>query len=57
MFGIIGNKEKISFGGHLIRNFIESNDVSIINNYSKCTGGPWTWVDRQDSSRKVLWIL
>ena len=51
-FGIRGNKNKISYGGQLIRNMIQGGLYILINNLDIVKGGPWTWIDRQDSSRK-----
>ena len=51
-YGVKGNKDKISFGGQLIRNMIKERQYVLINNLDLVVGGPWTWVDRQDSTRK-----
>ena len=51
-YGINGNKPTISFEGNLIRNLIKGGRYILINNLDIVKGGPWTWVDRQDSSRK-----
>ena len=51
-YGINGSKPTISFGGNLIRNLIKGGQYILINNLDIVKGGPWTWVDRQDSSRK-----
>ena len=51
-YGIKGNKNKISHGGQLIRNMIQGGLYILINNIDIVKGGPWTWVDRQDSNRK-----
>ena len=45
--GVEGNKNKISFGGNLVRELIDNNDYFIMNNMSLAKGGPWT---RQDPS-------
>ena len=52
IYGIKGNKSKISFGGKLIRNMVKDGLYVVINNLDLVVGGPWTWVDRQDSNRK-----
>ena len=51
-YGVKGNKDKISYGGQLIRNMIKERQYVLINNLDLAVGGPWTWVDRQDSNRK-----
>ena len=51
-YGVKGNKDKISFGGKLIRNMIKERQYVLINNLDLVLGGLWTWVDRQDSTRK-----
>ena len=48
--GVAGNKEKISFGGQLIRDLIDSEEYVILNNLDLSEGGPWTWVDPADPS-------
>ena len=50
-YGVKNNKSKISHGGHFIRNMIRDEMYILINNLDMVEGGPWTWVDRQDSSR------
>ena len=50
--GVQGSKDKISFGGTLIRKLVQECQYVVINNLDLVVGGPWTWVDRQDSSRK-----
>ena len=50
--GVKGNKSKTSFGGRLIRDLIKNHQYVVINNLDVAEGGPWTWVDRQDSTRK-----
>jgi hypothetical protein len=51
-YGVKNNKPKISFGGKFIRNMIKDNLYNLANNMDMVEGGPWTWVDRQDSSRR-----
>ena len=51
IWGIKGNKDKISPGGHLIRNLLKTDMYVLINNLDIVQGGPWTWVDRQDDTR------
>ena len=50
--GIKGNKIYISYGGQLIRNLIRDRRYILINNLDIVQGGPWTWQDRKDISRK-----
>ena len=51
-WGVRGNKENISNGGQLIRNLLKTEMYILINNLDIVQGGPWTWIDRQDSTRK-----
>ena len=52
------NSEKISYGGSLIREFLESDDYTLLNGTEKVVGGPWTRIDLADESCKsVLDIL
>ena len=51
-WGIRGSKETISNGGHLIRNLLQTELYVLINNLDIVQGGPWTWIDRQDSNRR-----
>ena len=48
--GVIGNHEKVSYGGQYIRDFVKEKDHVILNNMA--TGGPWTWVKRGDDTIK-----
>jgi len=50
--GIKGNKPNISYGGTLLRNKLENENLFLLNNSEKVEGGPWTWVNRQDPNRK-----
>ena len=51
-YGVKNNKDKISFGGQLIRNLIKDGLYILINNLDIVEGGPWTWVDRRDNRRR-----
>ena len=42
--GVAENNAKISFGGQLLREFIEENNLKVLNNLAE--GGPWTWIQR-----------
>ena len=50
--GVAGNKEKISFGGQLVRDLIDSEEYVIVNNLGLAEGGPWTWVDPADPQHR-----
>ena len=45
IYGIKGNIEKVSFGGKLVHRFLSSGKYKLVNNTSKCVGGPFTRVD------------
>ena len=49
-FGVAGNSDKVSFGGKLIHNFLSSGNYRLVNNTSKCQGGPFTRMDPADPS-------
>ena len=51
-WGIKGSKETISKGGHMIRNLLKTEMYVLVNNLDIVQGGPWTWIDRQDDTRK-----
>ena len=51
-YGVKRNKSKISPGGRFIRDMIKESFYILINNLDIVEGGPWTWVDRQDSNIK-----
>ena len=42
---ITGNNSKVSFGGSLLRNFLESNPYVLLNNHENAIGGPFTRYD------------
>ena len=53
--GITGNHEKITYGGSLIRDFIETGKMILVNNTEKAEGGPFTRKDPSspdDDSKK-----
>ena len=50
--GVAGNKEKISFGGQLVRDLVDSEEFVIVNNLGLAVGGPWTWVDPADPQHR-----
>ena len=39
---VFKNDDKISFGGKMIRNFLEDGNYVLLNGTGKVTGGPWT---------------
>ena len=43
--GVVGNKSKISYGGGLVRDLIESGDYFMMNSLDLVEGGPWTRED------------
>ena len=47
-FGVIGNNEKVSFGGKLIHNLLKGGKHVLVNNTKKCFGVPFTRVDREN---------
>ena len=52
--GIIGNKETISYGGHLVRSLISSGSYFIANNHHGTSGGPWTWSNAKGTQKSAL---
>ena len=48
--GVIGNHDKITFGGTLVRELIETGKYAIINNSDKVSGGPFTRYDPGDTN-------
>ena len=51
-YGFKDNKDKISKGGKMIREFVKDKSYTILNNMDTAQNGPWTWIDRQDSRTK-----
>ena len=51
--GIKGNDDKISFGGQLVRQLLEGGEYVQLNNLDIVVGGPYTWQDPADGSRKT----
>ena len=41
--GIPGNKDKVSYGGELIREMLKNEEYVLLNSLSLVEGGPWTW--------------
>ena len=48
--GIQGNKSKVSNGGKMILELLETGEYVLGNSTDKVEGGPWTWVSRADVS-------
>ena len=46
--GIQGNRTKISYGGKLLLELLETGEYVLGNSTDKVEGGPWTWVSRAD---------
>jgi hypothetical protein len=53
-FGVKDNKEKISYGGHLVRELVKDGEYFILNNLELAVGGPWTRVDPADGGLSCL---
>ena len=51
-WGIEGNKPNISVGGSLIRDLLATSKYILLNSLPIAKGGPWTWVDRSNTSVK-----
>ena len=50
--GVKDNHPKVSYGGSLIRELLETKEYFMLNALEVAEGGPWTWVSRSDSSVK-----
>ena len=48
-FGIKGNRPRVSYGGKLLIELLETGEYILGNSNHKVEGGPWTWVSRADS--------
>ena len=51
-FGVEGNTDRVSFGGKLIHKFLSGGKYQLVNNSTKCEGGPFTRVDPSNTSKK-----
>ena len=51
-FGVIGNNPKVTFGGKLVHRLLSSEKYILVNNSSKCKGGPFTRVDPSNNNCK-----
>ena len=45
-WGIPGNKDKVSYGGELIRDMLKNEEYVLVNSLELFVGGPWTWAQR-----------
>ena len=52
--GVEGNTAKVSYGGKLIRELIDSGDYVMLNSLSLARGGPWTRVCPATGGRSCL---
>ena len=50
--GIKENKPKVSYGGKLVLELLETEEYVLGNITDKVEGGPWTWVSRADNKIK-----
>jgi hypothetical protein len=51
-WGVEGNKDTISYGGQLVRDLLETEDYTLLNNLDLVEGGPWTWTSRSNPKIK-----
>ena len=49
-YGVKDNNNKVSFGGKLIHKLLSTERFTLVNNSSKCFGGPFTRVDPSNPS-------
>ena len=47
--GVTGNKPTVSYGGHLVRDLVESGDYFLANNTPEAVGGPFTREEPADA--------
>ena len=52
--GVRNNKTKVSYGGGLVRDLVDSGSFFILNNLDLAEGGPWTREDPSDGSLSCL---
>ena len=50
--GIMGNHEKVSYRGKLIREMLQEKEIVLVNSMELVEDGPWTWESRSDPSKK-----
>ena len=44
-FGVENNNPNVTFGGQLVQQLLKDGKYVLVNNSSKCVGGPFTRVD------------
>ena len=49
-WGVVGNHDKVSYGGQMVRDQMKEKNCIILNN--RAEGGPWTWIQRGKESVK-----
>ena len=52
--GVRGNKERVSYGGRLVRELLADGEYVLLNNLQQAQGGPWTRVDPADGNVSCL---
>ena len=51
---IPGNIDKVSFGGELMKELLETEKYVLLNSSTKCKNGPWMRVDPADEEKKMI---
>ena len=51
---IPGNSDKVTYGGELLKQFLESDKYVLLNSTEKVTGGPWTRTNPADEESKSV---
>ena len=54
VLGVAGNASKVSYGGHLVRDLVASEEYFLLNNLEQAEGGPWTREDPADGGLSCL---
>ena len=49
-----GNHAKVSFGGSLVNELLESGKYVLVNSLDKVTGGPWTRIYPANPNKKSV---
>ena len=52
-WGVVGNNDKVSYGGQLIRDMLATEEFMLINNTKAAQGGAFTWEDPGNPGRKA----
>ena len=50
--GVPDNHQKVSYGGQLVRELLETDEYVLLNSSPQAEGDPWTWVSRANSKVK-----